>query len=59
MGAIGRFANLDNSHSEIILGFFEVNRNKATEGYIDDLNKIVGNPSIQVPLMIDNCSTML
>ena len=41
-----------------MLGFFEANTDKSAQGYIADLNTLIKQPEVEIPVMSDNCATM-
>ena len=58
-GAIGRTFLDDSSLVENCLGFFIANADKTSQGYLKDLDSIIASQNIKVPMMTDNCSTMV
>lgn len=58
--AIARTVKPDLSFVENVVGFFVASTNKTAAGYLEDLEKLLTkNPKFKIPLMSDNCSTML
>ena len=49
----------DLSIKEVVIGFFEANKDKAAVRYNTDLQQLIPVTSMQVPLMSDNCPTMV
>ena len=59
-GAIARTSLDHQNFREYVVGFFEANTIKTAQGYIEDLGKLIKTKAtFEMPLMSDNCATML